>query len=173
MNTTVIKKAVALLIVLLLFGCSSSSKMEIESKIASELTVIYGDLKIIGEYKREIDGTMEYIIISPKEISTMKYTIDKSGCTISFKDMERTGEMWHNSPIKKVFEIINEAIYNPINVVDAKKGVTKGKIMTEKGKVLVTSKDKRIIKIEHPEFMAEMEYKKITDFVKPQNPLRL
>ncbi len=93
---------------------------------------------------------MEYVISSPPEVLGMKYLYSENLFTVYYHNMERSGELFINSPVRIIFDAINEAVLKPLenNIV-----------MTENGKCNYYIKNKRINKIEITNIIATFEYR--------------
>ena len=138
------------MMLLLLFACDVSSEIIIDPKISATLTIQSDDITMKGFFTRNIDGEMEYTITYPEDVSGMRYLYKENMFTVYFHDMERSGDLWQNSPVKIVFGIINTMIAKPI--VDSS-------IMTEKGKCTYITDKNKISEIEVVNITATFEYK--------------
>ncbi len=123
----IIKRAVAtVMVMLLLFSCSETEEIKIKPDFTATLTIQNNDITLKGDFSRQIDGTMEYILTQPQNLSGMRYVFSENMFTIYFHNMERSGDIWQNSPVKIVFNAINVGINTPD---------ISNTIMTENGKV--------------------------------------
>ncbi len=143
-----IKKAVAIILLLLLFGCNGSSEIILEPKISATLTIKTENIEMKGAFTRSIDGTMEYTISHPEEMAGMKYKYSENMFTVYYHDMERSGELWHNSPVDIVFNAIDSGISRPL---------LESTVMTENGKCTYYIENNNIKKIEVDSIVATFE----------------
>ena len=110
----IIKKAVAtVMVMLLLFSCSETEEIKIKPDFTATLTIQNNDITLKGNFSRQLDGTMEYILTQPQNLSGMRYVFSENMYTIYFHNMERSGDIWQNSPVKIIFNAINVGINTP------------------------------------------------------------
>ena len=145
----IIKKAVAtVLVMLLLFACSKNEDINIKPNFTATLTIQNNDITLKGNFSRQLNGTMEYILSEPQNLSGMKYVFSENMFTIYYHNMERSGDIWQNSPIKIIFNAIDIGINTP-NITD--------NIMTENGKCTYYVEGEVIQRIEISNITATFE----------------
>lgn len=138
------------MVLLLLFACNKEEKITVKSSFEANLTIQNDNITMKGKLSRQIDGRMEYEISSPNAISGMKYVYSENMFTVYYHNMERSGDIWQNSPVKIIFNVINMLVAKPIE---------NNSIMTENGKCTYQVKDNSIQRIEVSNTVAIFEYK--------------
>lgn len=136
------------MVMLLLFACNKTDKIKIKPDFTATLTIQNNDITLKGDFSRQIDGTMEYILTQPQNLSGMRYVYSENMFTIYFHNMERSGDIWQNSPVKIVFNAINVGINTPD---------ISNTIMTENGKCVYYIEKDIIKKIEISKVVAVFE----------------
>lgn len=145
----IIKKAVATtLVMLLLFACNKNDEISIKPNFTAILTIQNDEITLKGNFSRQIDGSMEYVITNPPTLSGMKYVYSENMFTLYYHQMERSGDIWQNSPVKIVFNAINVGINTPD---------ISNTIMTENGKCVYYVEKDVIKKIEISKVVAVFE----------------
>lgn len=136
------------MVMLLLFSCSETEEIKIKPDFTATLTIQNNDITLKGNFSRQLDGTMEYILTQPQNLSGMRYVFSENMYTIYFHNMERSGDIWQNSPVKIIFNAINVGINTPD---------ISNTIMTENGKCVYYVEKGIIKKIEISKVVAVFE----------------
>ncbi len=136
------------MVMLLLFSCSETEEIKIKPDFTATLTIQNNDITLKGNFSRQLDGTMEYILTQPQNLSGMRYVYSENMFTIYFHNMERSGDIWQNSPVKIIFNAINVGINTPD---------ISNTIMTENGKCVYYVEKDVIKKIEISKVVAVFE----------------
>ena len=150
MKKVITKAVAAIMVLLLLFACNKKEEMIVKPNFEANLTIQNDDITMEGKILRQIDGTLEYEISSPSEISGMKYVYSENMFTVYYHNMERSGDIWQNSPVKIIFNVINMVVAKPVD---------DNSVMTESGKCVYQVKDNTLQRIEVSDIIAIFEYK--------------
>lgn len=146
---SIIKAVATVMVMLLLFACNNNKEIKVAENFNAKINIQTKDITIKGVFSRQINGTMEYTISEPINLSGMKYVCSENMYTIYYHDMERSGDIWQNSPVKILFNVINHGVGIPLAT---------NEVMTEYGKCTYHINKERFTKIEVSNMVATFEY---------------